>query len=56
MSKLHEVSAHGQSIWLDNLRRDLVSSGELERFMTEDAVTGVTSKSHDPGRGHLGLV
>jgi len=43
MSKLHEVSAHGQSIWLDNLRRDLVSSGELERFMTEDAVTGVTS-------------
>jgi transaldolase len=43
MSKLHEVSAQGQSIWLDNLRRDLVSSGELQRFMTEDAVTGVTS-------------
>jgi len=43
MSKLHEVSAHGQSIWLDNLRRDLVASGELERFMTEDAITGVTS-------------
>ena len=43
MSKLHEVSVQGQSIWLDNLLRDLVSSGELQRFMTEDAVTGVTS-------------
>ena len=43
MSKLHEVSAQGQSIWLDNLRRDLVSGGELQRFVTEDAVTGVTS-------------
>jgi transaldolase len=43
MSKLHDVSEQGQSIWLDNLRRDLVSSGELQRLMDEDAVTGVTS-------------
>ena len=43
MSKLHDLKARGQSIWLDNLRRDLVADGELERMITEDAVTGVTS-------------
>jgi transaldolase len=43
MSNLHRVSAAGQSIWLDNLRRGLVSSGELQRLTTEDAVSGVTS-------------
>jgi transaldolase len=42
-SKLHELTARGQSIWLDNLRRDLISSGELQRLIVEDAVTGVTS-------------
>lgn len=43
MSKLHKVAERGQSIWLDNLRRDLVSSGELQRLVDEDSVTGVTS-------------
>ncbi|MGH2807617.1 MAG: transaldolase [Actinomycetota bacterium] len=43
MSKLHELKARGQSIWVDNLRRDLVSSGELQRLITEDGVSGVTS-------------
>ncbi len=43
MSRLHEVADKGQSIWLDNLRRSLVATGELRRLMEEDAVTGVTS-------------
>jgi transaldolase len=43
MSNLHRVADGGQSIWLDNLRRGLVSSGELQRLITEDAVSGVTS-------------
>src|SRR3954469_12487444 len=42
-SRLHELAARGQSIWFDTLSRDLVHSGELERMMKDDAVTGVTS-------------
>ena len=42
-SRLHELSARGQSVWFDTLSRDLVRTGELKRMMDEDAVVGVTS-------------
>jgi transaldolase len=42
-SRLHKLSALGQSVWLDYLSRDLLSSGGLAQKMEEDAVTGVTS-------------
>ena len=42
-SRLHQLSALGQSVWIDFLSRDLVHQGELARMMEEDAVTGVTS-------------
>ena len=42
-SRLHELSARGQSVWFDTLSRDLVHTGELKRMMDEDAVVGVTS-------------
>jgi transaldolase len=42
-SRLHQLSALGQSVWIDYLSRDLIHSGELARMMKEDAVTGVTS-------------
>src|ERR671926_1222935 len=42
-SKLHELSEHGVSVWIDYLSRDLLESGELARMMREDAVVGVTS-------------
>jgi transaldolase len=42
-SRLHELSEHGQSVWLDNLSRDALRSGDLARMMDEDAVVGVTS-------------
>src|SRR5438876_10786601 len=42
-SRLHELSARGQSVWFDTLSRDLVHTGELKRMMEEDAVVGVTS-------------
>ena len=42
-SPLHELSEHGQSVWIDFLSRDMLRTGELERMMREDAVVGVTS-------------
>src|ERR1700752_1450945 len=33
----------GQSIWLDNITRDLLDSGMLRRYIDELAVTGLTS-------------
>ena len=33
----------GQSIWLDNLSRKLIHSGELKRFIEEDGLSGITS-------------
>jgi transaldolase len=33
----------GQSLWLDNITRDLVNSGTLERYIDELSVTGLTS-------------
>ena len=42
-SRLHELSARGQSVWIDYLSRDLLEQGELARMMKEDAVVGVTS-------------
>ena len=38
--KLHEM---GQSIWLDNISRALLSSGTLSRYIRELSVTGLTS-------------
>ena len=42
-SRLHKLSARGQSVWIDYLSRDLLETGELKRMMDEDAVVGVTS-------------
>jgi transaldolase len=38
--KLHDL---GQSIWLDNITRDLLNSGTLRRYRDEFSVTGLTS-------------
>jgi transaldolase len=39
-SKLHDI---GQSLWLDNITRGLLTSGTLRRYRDEFAVTGLTS-------------
>jgi transaldolase len=41
--RLQQLSARGQSVWIDYLSRDLLETGELKRMMDEDAVVGVTS-------------
>src|SRR6478609_6604611 len=33
----------GQSVWLDYIRRDLITSGELKRLIDEDGLRGITS-------------
>jgi transaldolase len=38
--KLHDL---GQSIWLDNITRDMLDSGTLKRYIDEWSVTGLTS-------------
>jgi len=38
--RLHEL---GQSIWLDNITRDLLNSGTLQRYIEQLSVTGLTS-------------
>src|SRR3989442_2511149 len=40
---LFELSEAGTSVWLDYIRRSLITSGELQRMIDEDAVVGMTS-------------
>src|SRR5215210_4137805 len=43
MNPLQELHSAGQSVWLDFLRRKLVTDGRLEQLRDEDDLTGVTS-------------
>src|SRR5689334_14563492 len=38
--KLHDL---GQSLWLDNITRELLNSGTLKRYIDDLSVTGLTS-------------
>jgi transaldolase len=40
---LLELQSLGQSIWIDFISRGIISSGELQRMIKEDGVSGVTS-------------
>ncbi len=40
---LRQLETFGQSIWLDYIRRDLITSGELGRLIEEDGLRGMTS-------------
>jgi transaldolase/glucose-6-phosphate isomerase len=41
--RLAAVTAAGTSVWLDQLRRGMITSGELQRMVEEDSLRGVTS-------------
>lgn len=43
MSELKKLQDSGQSVWLDNMRRDLLSSGTLSRYIQNLSVSGLTS-------------
>src|SRR6478735_10499291 len=38
-----DLQRYGQSIWLDYIRRNLLTSGELKRLIDEDGLRGMTS-------------
>ncbi|MBF0104593.1 MAG: hypothetical protein HQM16_04615 [Deltaproteobacteria bacterium] len=40
---LKQLATHGQSLWLDYIRRDLIVKGELRRLIEEDGLRGMTS-------------
>jgi transaldolase len=43
MKATEELHNRGQSLWLDNITRDLLTTGTLKRYMNELSVTGLTS-------------
>src|SRR3989442_13161513 len=44
MKATQTLHDRGQSLWLDNITRDLLESGTLKRYIDELSVTGLTSK------------
>ena len=40
---LKALNEAGQCVWLDNLYRDLITSGSLTHMMNDDGITGITS-------------
>ena len=43
MNAAQQLNEIGQSLWLDNITRDLLKSGTLGKYIKEWAVTGLTS-------------
>jgi len=43
MQATRELNRAGQSLWLDNITRELLSSGTLKRYIEELSITGLTS-------------
>ncbi len=42
-NSLQALQSYGQSVWLDYIRRSLITSGELQRLIDENGLRGVTS-------------
>jgi transaldolase / glucose-6-phosphate isomerase len=40
---VRDLQKFGQSVWLDYIRRNLITSGELQRLIDEDGLRGITS-------------
>ena len=43
MNPVRILHTLGQSVWLDSIHRSLMTSGELQRLITEDGLCGMTS-------------
>ena len=56
-NRLREIEALGQSIWIDNLNRQLLVGGTLRELVEQDGISGVTSNPtiFEKGMGHSDL-
>lgn len=43
MNRIKDLEKFGQAIWLDYIRRDLITSGDLKRMIENDGLKGMTS-------------
>ena len=43
MNATAQLQALGQSLWLDNITRELLDSGQLQRYIDEFSISGLTS-------------
>ena len=43
VNHLKDLHRYGQSVWLDHIRRSLITSGELAQLIDEDGLRGITS-------------
>jgi len=43
MKATEALHHQGQSLWLDNITRDLLATGTLQRYINELSVSGLTS-------------
>lgn len=43
MNAVRALQDHGQSVWLDYIRRWLITSGELQHLVEQDGLRGITS-------------
>ena len=43
MKPTHQLHALGQSLWIDNITRDMLDDGTIARYIDELSVTGLTS-------------
>jgi transaldolase / glucose-6-phosphate isomerase len=43
VNPVKDLHKYGQSVWLDYIRRSLITSGELKRLIEEDGLRGITS-------------
>ncbi len=43
MNPLRDLEQQGQSVWLDFITRQFLADGKLQKLITEDGLTGVTS-------------
>src|SRR5438552_13939260 len=53
MNPLRRLLTCGQSYWLDNLTRDMLTSGALSKLVTEQGLRGITS---NPATFHKAIV
>ena len=43
MKATAKLQALGQSLWLDNITREMLDSGQLQRYIDQSSITGLTS-------------